>query len=132
MARRSFFGSSIVTALAATAALSVAGCGNTPPTVDAFTISDPVVDAAGVATVRTTITVSDADGDKIVRLDLSAAGPAPIQVPSVVPPGGAVGTYQFELKIPAAAPKGEYTFSVTAFDEPGGASAVKTAKVTLK
>ncbi len=122
-------------ALAALAALgltSLAGCGNTPPSVDAFSFGTPSVDAAGNTTVQGTITVSDADGDKITRLDLTVKGPSPVIVPSFSPPGGAAGAYPFQLTLPAAAAKGAYEFSVVALDEPGGSSAAKTASVTIK
>jgi len=55
------------------ASLALAGCGNTPPSVDSLTLTAPVKGADGNYSMTATLTVSDADQDKIPRVALSAA-----------------------------------------------------------
>jgi hypothetical protein len=113
------------------ASLALAGCGNTPPSVDAFTVTAPVKGADGNYSMTATLTVSDADQDKIPRVDISATGPAVVPTQSLTIPGGAAGTYPISLKLAGNAPAGTYTLSAVAYDEPGGASEAKTATFTL-
>lgn len=116
---------------AACLALTLAGCGNTPPSVDTFTVTAPTKGADGNYAMTATVAVSDADQDKILRLDLSGSGPAVIPTQSITIPGGAAGTYPIRLTLAGNAPAGTYTLSAVAYDEPGGASAAKTATFTL-
>ena len=119
-------------ALFSAAGLALAGCGNTPPSIDAFTLSPATTLADGNIEVVGTLTVSDADQDLVVRGELSGSGPAVVPTqPITLSPAVSSGTYRLPLRLPKQTPAGEYTFTVVVFDEPGGQSASKTAKVTI-
>ncbi|MBL0194532.1 MAG: hypothetical protein IPQ09_09995 [Myxococcales bacterium] len=128
------------------AALTLTGCGdtpasstpppntpppNTPPSVDTFTVTAPAKGADGNYVMTASVAVSDPDQHKILRLDLSASGPAIIPTQSIAIPGGAAGTYPIRLTLAGNAPGGAYTLSAVAYDEQGAASAAKTATFTL-
>jgi hypothetical protein len=112
--------------------LVLTGCGNTPPSIDGFTLSAPTTGADGNLDIGGTLTVSDADKDLVVRAEVSASGPAVVPTQSLtLSPAVSSGSYQLAFRLLKGAPAGEYTFSVVVFDEPGGQSAAKTAKVTI-
>ena len=112
--------------------VALAGCGNGAPSITAFTLVVTGKDAAGNIDMQGKITATDPDGDAIKSFQVSASGPAAVPAQSIQVPTGIVTTdLPFTLKLAANAPKGDYTFSVIAYDEPGAPSTAATAKVTL-
>ena len=121
--------------LASSFVLALVGCGsNGPPTVTTFTLSVTGTDPARNAiTIQGTVSVTDPEGDPIPRLAISGSGPAAIPEQTIAVPSGVPTTnLPLQLALAANAPKGEYTFTVKAFDESGQASAPATAKVTIQ
>jgi len=122
-------------ALASLAALVLSACGgNAVPTISSFSLALGAKDAAGNYVIDGKVTATDGDdGDRITRFEASGSGPAPVAVPSIqIPEGITVTDLPFKLALSASAPKGEYTFTLKAFDEAGEASAPSTAKVTIQ
>lgn len=125
---------SLVLAPIVVVGLVLGGCGgNAVPSISSFTLSAGTRDAAGDVTIDGKITATDPDeGDRVVRLETTASGPAAVQVPAIqVPEGVTVKDLPFRLKLPGAAPKGSYTFTVKAYDEAGEASAEASATVDV-
>lgn len=120
-------------AFASVSLFALVGCGNAAPTVSAFTLAVGAKDAAGNTSLDGKVTATDPDdGDRITRFQISATGPVPIQAQPLAVPSGITATdLPIKLVLPAAAPKGEYTFSIVAYDEAEEPSAPLTAKVTL-
>lgn len=79
-----------------------------------------------------TITVSDANHDKIPRVELSATGPTRLPAQSMTLPSGSSGTYQLIFGVVGTVLPGEYTCAAVAYDEDGMASAPKTAKFVVQ
>lgn len=113
-------------------AAALAGCGNGAPSVTTFTLTVTGKDATGNTTLDGKVSVTDPDGDRITKVDISGSGPAAIPSQSIaIPAGVTVTDLPIKLVLSAAAPKGDYTFSLIAYDEPGAPSTAATAKIAI-